>query len=343
MSKKRIVLADVARKAGVSGATASAVLHKTRGNNTRFCEKTRDKVRSAAAELGYRANRTFRNLNRNRQGVIGVVLGANALISTYTLNSMSEAAAKRDLMLIYSHADGETPVFIKEDAVDGLLLFGDTDAEFQSKIDTFKIPVIYINSNRRLEGGSITFDEKGGVQQAVHFLKQQGRQKIALIERYNRPGDTHYSSRLRWEGIRQYSEELNMDPPERYMLKNRLHADLRKEQEPGCGEPLVRELCDFIRKHPDVDAMILNYRILAPVAYEAARRCDKRFPEDLSVIGINPFDPIDFAYPYLTSITLDFTQLAKISIEQMIKLIEQGAQSLEAVSLPMRLVIRDSA
>jgi LacI family transcriptional regulator len=287
MSKKRIVIADVAREAGFSAATVSAVLHSTSGNNTRFSDKTRDKVLAAAEKLGYRANRTFRNLNRNRQGVIGVVMGANALISTYTLNAMSEAAARRDLMVIYSHTDGQTPVFIKEDAVDGLVLFGDMDKVFGNAVERFKIPVVHINSNRRLEPGTITFDEKGGMEKAVRYLADKGRKKIALIERSDHSRHPHYSSEMRWDGICQACEAVGMGSPERYMLKNHLAADLRNEQEPGRGEPLVKEVSDFLNAHPDLDSIILNYRILASIAYEAARRCGKSIPDDLAVIGIN--------------------------------------------------------
>ncbi len=343
MAKKRIVLTDVANEAGVSVATVSAVLHSTSGNNTRFSDKTRDKVLAAAQKLGYRANRTFRNLNRNRQGVIGVVLGANALISTYTLNAMSEAAARRDLMVIYSHTDGQTPVFIKEDAVDGLVLFGDMDDRFRRGVEKFKIPVVYVNSNRRLEPGTITFDEKGGMHKAVNYLAQTNRKKIALIERDDKSNPPHYSRELRWQGITEAAKSTDMLPPLRYMLQNHLNADLRHEQQPGRGEPLVEEIYTLIQTHPDVDGIILNYRILAPVVYEAIRRSGKSIPDDIAVIGINPFDPIDFAYPFLTSITLDFEQMGEVAVEQMIKLIEEGREAAEAVTLEMKLMVRDSA
>ncbi len=339
--KKRIVLSDVAREAGVSSATVSAVLHASKGNNSRFSETTRDKVLAAADKLGYRANRTFRNLNRKRQGVIGVALGNNALISNYTLNAMSEAAAEQDLMVIYSHSSGETPIFIKEDAVDGLVLFGDMDADFRRNVQNYEIPVIYVNSNNSKAPGSICFDEARGMTEAVKHLAKKGRRKILFLERANTDKSPHYSRELRWTTIGEASRNLGLKAPVRHTLQNRLHADLRNAY--GSAEPLIEEMAEQLRSRPDVDAAILNYRILAPQFYEAARRAGKSIPEDLAVIGINPFDPIDFAWPFLTSVTLDFQRLGHMCIEQMLSLIESGPRKTKALIIPMHLVVRDSA
>ncbi|HEX2143524.1 MAG TPA: LacI family DNA-binding transcriptional regulator, partial [Glycomyces sp.] len=64
-------LADVARAAGVSTATASMALNDTGG--TRIGSQTRHRVRAAAAELGYRPNTVARGLRTRRTQMIGFI------------------------------------------------------------------------------------------------------------------------------------------------------------------------------------------------------------------------------------------------------------------------------
>ena len=61
---------DVARRAGVSVATVSRVLN----DSPLVVEPTRERVRAAVDELGYRLNATARNLSIGRAAAIGVVV-----------------------------------------------------------------------------------------------------------------------------------------------------------------------------------------------------------------------------------------------------------------------------
>ena len=61
---------DVARRAGVSATTVS---HTFSGKGV-VASETRDRVKAAASELGYRPDALARGLRRNRLGVIGLVV-----------------------------------------------------------------------------------------------------------------------------------------------------------------------------------------------------------------------------------------------------------------------------
>ena len=65
--------ADVARLAGVSQATISLVLNG-RASNVRISDETRDRVISAAAQLGYTPNHAARSLRQRRTNIITFVL-----------------------------------------------------------------------------------------------------------------------------------------------------------------------------------------------------------------------------------------------------------------------------
>lgn len=68
-------LADVAKRAGVSAATASFVLSGRGGVRSSGSPATKAKVRAAAEELGYVPNRNARSLRTGRSGGIVLALG----------------------------------------------------------------------------------------------------------------------------------------------------------------------------------------------------------------------------------------------------------------------------
>jgi Transcriptional regulators len=70
--KKRVLLSDVAKLAGVSTAVVSAVVNNQDGRNIRVNPETRERVLAAVSELGYMANPAARILARGSNKLIGI-------------------------------------------------------------------------------------------------------------------------------------------------------------------------------------------------------------------------------------------------------------------------------
>lgn len=66
-----VTVADVARRAGVSKATAARVL----GGYGTVSDRVREAVTAAASSLDYRPNELARSMTTGRSGTIGVVVG----------------------------------------------------------------------------------------------------------------------------------------------------------------------------------------------------------------------------------------------------------------------------
>src|SRR5688500_364478 len=100
---KSVTLKDVARVANVSEATASRVLHPHNGTPP-LSSATRDLVRRAAADLGYRANWLARSLSRNHTDTLGILLHVDAVrlskpYSSLILAGIGQAASARGFSL----------------------------------------------------------------------------------------------------------------------------------------------------------------------------------------------------------------------------------------------------
>ncbi|TPW26226.1 LacI family DNA-binding transcriptional regulator [Pararhizobium mangrovi] len=89
---KPATVADVARRARVSKATAARVL----GGYGVFSEQARNTVLSAAEELGYYPNEMARSISTGRTGLIGIVVGdiENAFFSL-TVRGVTDVARDR--------------------------------------------------------------------------------------------------------------------------------------------------------------------------------------------------------------------------------------------------------
>jgi len=189
--KARPRLADVARQAGVSSATASRVLT----GSARVRPETRQEVENAIARLGYVRNRAARSSRSRRVGSIAfVACEDNARVFSepffpLMLRSVSRELAARDIQLmlltVHSPRDYRTAArYLRSGHVDGALLasmHGGRPFDLQS----LGIPVVLIG--RPLgEGdiGGISYvdaDNVGGAKLAVQYLLKTGRATVATV------------------------------------------------------------------------------------------------------------------------------------------------------------------
>ena len=103
----RVRLSDVARAAGVSPTTASFVLAGR--EDMRISEAAKERVRAAAAELGYRPNLTARSLRTQVTRTIGFVSDTIATdpFAGETVRGAINAAIERGHLLLIAETEGD--------------------------------------------------------------------------------------------------------------------------------------------------------------------------------------------------------------------------------------------
>ena len=123
-------LRDVAEKAGVSISTASRALTGSRPVSDCLTER----VRNAAADLGYRANVGARNLRLSRTMTIGLIYEhMDTPVYLDILNGLTSAADAQGYSILVSSADGEIGRYrqlvrrLYERRVDALLVVAPRD------------------------------------------------------------------------------------------------------------------------------------------------------------------------------------------------------------------------
>ncbi len=174
-------LADVAKAAGVSTATASMALNDTGGR--RIGSETRERVRAAAAELGYRPNTVARGLRTRKTQMIGFV-GDDVATTPFAgqmIRGAHDAAREAGylLLMVDTMGDpaetGEAIAALQERQIDGILLA----TMYHQVLEVPKIigstPCVLLDA-RTADGSvsSVVPDERGGTLGALVELSAAG-------------------------------------------------------------------------------------------------------------------------------------------------------------------------
>lgn len=186
MSKTRPSIHDVAKHAGVSTATVSHVINKTRF----VTEETKAKVYKSVEELGYSANVMGRILKTGRRGIIGFIVPD---ITNYYFASIIQEAEnvleKSEYRLIVANTnENEKREFdnlrvLTSGFVDGIILASTAvSAQAVRKQIPDNMPTVLID--RELEGNAwdtILIDNYNAMFKSVEALINRGHQKIGYI------------------------------------------------------------------------------------------------------------------------------------------------------------------
>jgi len=323
-SKETIVtLSDIARKSGVSRQVVSAILNPGNNSNIRYSKKTYDKVMAVVEKSRYRPNRTAANLVSKRHGSIGVIVKNTGNIPGYCIQIMLDKAGEQDQVLSLESLDSgndELPLFIREDCVDGLIIFEDLPEEHVKEIRRLQIPCIYVNNNMVKDAESITFNEAGAMEQAVEYLISKGRSHLAMFL----PQSDHYSVKAREEGLKQALKRRNLPAPQIYQMGNNFY---HSQQDLKAREEESDKIEQFLQRNPSIDGIVLYSERMVSLCYRALAHCHKEVPRDVSVMGISFSSAGLGSYPLLTTLRINPKELGTILIDEINKKINREIPS----------------
>lgn len=183
---RRVRLAEVAAAAGVHTATASRALSPDANVVRTVSPRTRDLVRNAAQQLGYRPNRQGRALRTGRSLMLGLLVPR---ISDTVLSSLYEgmlAESERAGYTVVVANTGDRPEHrqaqvqnLIEHGVDGIVY---TDAHLGEPVESRRggPPVLQAYRYSIPPGGIVADDRAGGADVARHLLGS-GHERFGLL------------------------------------------------------------------------------------------------------------------------------------------------------------------
>ncbi|MDR0286011.1 MAG: LacI family DNA-binding transcriptional regulator [Propionibacteriaceae bacterium] len=327
-------MVDVAEVAGVSLKTVSRVINEEPG----VVDATRERVRAAIAQLGYRVNGPARALASHRSGAIGIITEATAHFGPTTQFLGLERAvwAAGYSVVVASLKTRTAPEFslavdrLLDTGVDGLLINGSNSRPVSlAQALPADVPTVSVGDpptgNVPADANLLYAynDQAAGAGQAVRHLLDLGHRAVH-----------HLAGPLDW-----------------VPAQLRLAAWQRTLRTAGVPEP-APEYGDWsaqsgyeagrrLLARPDVTAVFAANDQMAIGLLRAAAEAHRSVPATLSVIGFDDIPEASYLPVPLTTVRQEFKQLAVAAVGQLVSQIA-GQETTRLISVPTTLRLRDS-
>lgn len=333
---------DVARLAGVSRGTVSAVLNGTR-SPIRTSEETRQRVLTAATELSYSPHPIAQALRRQRSRIIGFVPRRERRTPyeepvSYLLGINLRHAAMRhgyhlieaNAVLARSHGSEELARFLLSQRVEGVVLEAPDNAEAVQHFAEHGLPIVQLlRPQIAAPTSTVTVDPAPGITAAVDHLVYLGHQAIAFIG----SGAQHPIDRARLDSF--------MTALARYQLGCHTgHVRCGQAYSIEEGRALAQALLK-IQERPTAILVAGDNLVLGTLQtlYEAG----VRVPDQMSLVS---YDDTFAGHlpPPLTSVAQPLEAVCEHAMLLIANLLDRSEDSGEPVHivLPTHLVVRES-
>lgn len=336
MSKRSYTMSDVARLAGVSIATVSAIVNET----GRVSTKLTARVKHAMEALDYQPNHVARSLKVRRTFTVGMVIpDVTNPFFTDMMCGVEDEASKNGYSVILCNS-GEDPArenlhlnMLFSRRVDGVLL-GGVNPEGQHEVIRRRFPLVLVDRiPPRFRGPGVVMDNVMAAFEATSYLIGLGHTRIAIIA-----GNLAISTGSdRMEGFRKALQEANLSLRQEYCK---------------AGEFLFQKACEcasdlFKLKEPPTAILCCNNKMTLGLMRTAAEM-GFRIPEQVSVVGFDDFDWAGSFSPRLTTIRQPAYQMGQRAMEMLCGEIQRSMEgAIESspglVILKSELCIRDSS
>lgn len=332
----RATLADVARIAGVSAMSASAVLNGAR-TSTRVAAKTRLRIQAAASQLGYQPNAVARSLARKRTNAIGVYTGAGTLTADVPFGAQILAGLQKgcaefgkDLLLHgrFSQPErwGVSYGELADGRLDGVVVLAAADAPLVAMLAGSPLATVAIVD--AIPGiPSAIADERDGARQLAAHLAARGHRCVM----WRASSGVSDSVARRLDGLRTACATLNVEV---------VLGDGGYQPRPFTARE--RELLRPDRKGR-ATAVVCYADYVAEALIEDATRLGWSVPGDLAIAG---FDGIEMVHQprswrRVTTIRCPWQNIGCLAVELLSRRLDGGTLPAQTV-LPVDLTVGDT-
>lgn len=323
---------DIAREAGVSTATVSHVINKTKY----VADDTRDRVEKAIKKFDYHPNAHAQSLALGRSKMIGLLVSDISNPFFPEIIKSVEAAVFESgysLILLNTNYDSARALeylhrLIQMRVAGIIMMTGEFDDEILKEAKRKRTSIVFHDLGVVGEKMSnIILDYASGIDEAVRHLVSLGHRRIAHIA-----GSHEIHSAI----VRQ---NAFLDSMKRH-LPNELEPKIFEGDFKFEGGRLAASRMLSEKERPT--AVVVANDLMALGAMQELKAAGLRVPRDISIVG---FDDISFAAlsePALTTVCSPRIEIGRRAVEALLLTIERPHQQGIEVRIPTYLIKRDS-
>ncbi|WP_392535511.1 LacI family DNA-binding transcriptional regulator [Nostoc sp. C117] len=336
MSKRKISIEDIARRAGVSHSTVSRALR----DNALISAQVREEIKKIAREMNYVPNAIAQSLQNQRTNTIGVVVTSIAdPFFGEVVEGIEQIAREAGLnvLLSASHRDFQQEIATIDNfhrrRVDGILVADSRmNKQHTQQLTQIAVPTVLINSQTKDQPAilhSVSIDDCLGGRLAVEHLISLGHTAIGYLG----VGDRSKSNQERLEGYRMALSEANLPQNNDWVAIS--DEDNIRISDVDTGKKMLYKL--FIT---GVTAIFCYNDMVAVGALLACQELSISVPQELSLVGFDGIALSRYVTPSLTTVCQPMLEIGRSAMQILLDLLEE--KSVENRVLSPFLVKRGS-
>ncbi|UOE50618.1 LacI family transcriptional regulator [Mucilaginibacter sp. SMC90] len=335
MSKK-LSINDIANELHVAKSTVSFILNG-KAKEKRISEELTERVLKFVEEKGYRPNQLAKSLSTGKTKMICLLVEK---ISDYFFSHIAfhlEALAyKNGYKIIYCSTENdpektrELISLLRARHVDGYIITppAGIEPEIQALLADGIPVVLFDRYLPDVPTDYVGLDNYNGTYEAVDFLVTGSSKKIGLV--------TLNSDQTQMIERRDgYTAALK---------KHKLKPLILKVPFENNMETTVRQLVQFIKDNPDLDAVIFATNYLALSGIKAINEAGLNIPSNIAVIAFDDHDVFNIYNPSISAIAQPLDEMAKQLFKILLDKLENKVRlkDLSKIIIHPELILRGS-
>jgi LacI family transcriptional regulator len=333
MAKKRSTMLEVARLAGVSVGTVSAIVNDSHSVRPHL----RERVEEAMRVLDYHPNHIARSLKTNRSYTVGMIIpDVTNPFFTDVMRGVEDTARAGGYSVILCNSNEDpaqerthvSTLFARR--VDGILLAPTDGHAAEDRLTHRRFPIVFFDRiPTGFRGQAVVAENFEAAYAATRHLIELKHQRIAIIT-----GKLDLRNGIdRLEGYRKAMQEAHLPIYDEYLQRGNFQLESGYE----CGLRLLR------LAHPPTAIFCCNNKMTLGLM-RALAELQVPCPQKVSVLGFDDFDWASSFRPKLTTVAQPTYEIGKKAMELLMRNIEASEESVEEVliALPAELRIRES-
>lgn len=328
---KIMTIRDIAALSGVGISTVSRVLN----GRPDVSEGTRKKVMAVVEQYKYTQNSNAKNLKQQSSNLVSIIVRGRQNSFLYDIaERIIDTGDMLNQMFLLNYIDENDDEFeaarrvFAERKISGIIFVGSNAVDRGGEIEALSLPCVFATVDTSSLGlpmaSSVSVDNALGARKAIDFLIKHGHRDIAVFGSGRKEND---SIGQRYQGV------LQSFGAHKLPLSKLIYVPCSFDMERA-----YHTIKSFLKKeHASFSAVFAMGDAMAVGAIRALYEAGLRVPEDVSVIGFDGIPLAKFFLPPLTTICQPAEQIARTSVELIMRLLNDPSDC-QNVILKSRLL-----
>lgn len=320
-----VTIKDIAQEAGVGISTVSRVIN----NHPDVSLATKKKVEQVIKRRNFVPNSNAKQLKQQNSTIISIfVKGKFNFLFHPILEKIQHLIEEKGYTGVVNYLDEESnevyeaSIVCNEKKSLGAMFLGGDPKNFKSDFGKITIPGILVTASAKNYGfknlSSVTTDDFNAARTAISYLANRGHKKIGIIG--GKYGMSNVSE-IRLRGAVEELEEHDL------VFDETLQYEMARYSLEGAYQAAQR----LLNKDLGTTAIFAMSDVMAIGAMRAIADQGLEIPKDISIIGFDGIDLVNYYNPKLTTISQLQDKLAKNSVDILLRQIEKKDKPLHKI------------